>query len=323
MKTSKSQILIVLIATVLSLIMLFGAISGSSSAVLSGASNSLNNSSGSGNNNSNSNNQNSGGNTGTIIPDEPRIPFGGTNFLSLDFEDIDYSNPGDSILFEDNINSSNATYVSTYIEGGKFKAEFDYDYTNTTPDNSHFGFGIASNYDGAAYSLSDKDYFSIDIDYTIDNFTNNFSLYLMSRKALGEYTVSGNRIYGILDSNGNLNFSTKINTDTFICEDSTFHLTAVFEVNHNSLSSSRVLFYINGEYFTSFTYITDEALEFTTFRFHAAEEVWTSQAAIYADNVSFNYFGDGSGTYSGALSELFNNPDIDLTTCTDSILYKE
>ena len=271
-------------------------------------------------------------------PEEPEesvksyfTPLGGNELLNLDFENIHYSNSG-KLLFENNINSSlgGASKASACVENGKFNLKFDSDSSNTDSQNAHFAFGITVEQE-KCYDFSKFDYLTVDMDFTVNNVFERFNIYAMLRQDEKNFNSSLANLYAKLNGVGGIDFTSGESVDLGGYEglakrsinSNSFHLTVIFEFNHSDLLSSLMHFYIDGVHLFSDEFLYDANFdEFCTIRTHLTG-VTTSSGTIEVDNVKFYTFGNGSGDYDGALIDPLFDTSINLSECSDSVLYEE
>ena len=264
--------------------------------------------------------------------EEPTVAeFGGAELINHDFENIEYSTSG--YLYQDYMYSSitGLSNASSIVENGNFKLKLAYDESNVTPENGHFGFGIPVDQPDLI-DVSVYDYMTFDADYTINEIYDEFQIYSIfrdSKTSVDSYSdgllISLSQNDDGTDSISFSLFSERESSDktVFTVDGNSFHLTYVFEFNKQDISDSRCFIYINGQYAfsTEFLYYASNPVEFGVMRHHFSNSILKSSGSIEIDNVNFYTFGDGDGTYDGALTDLFEDTSIKLEDCTDSILY--
>ena len=112
-------------------------------------------------------------------------------------------------------------------------------------------------------------------------------------------------------------------TKTRLYFDDTLHFTYVYNFSEwkNGTVKPEANVYINGSYFATLHPCKDIAVvKYSQFRFHIPQKYLKSREGGYdITNVTFNYF---MNNYNGAICELFENHNIKLQDCTDSILFE-
>lgn len=98
------------------------------------------------------------------------------------------------------------------------------------------------------------------------------------------------------------------------------HITAVYEINHSSLASSRLLVYVNGNLHSTVTLGGSPAETYlASFRVDFVQGTCGSiPFEIAFDNLATNYYGKGDGSYAGDIKELVSGTKS-LRSCEDAV----
>ncbi len=246
-------------------------------------------------------------------------PFGGTELMELNFENIEYSNSG-ALLYKNNINSSLYGAPTAYanVTDNRFILSLGKDEEGLNSD-MHVGFGIPSNQE-VCYDVTNIDYLTIDVDYEVEDISREFQIYTRFRNGSDIVEPSITSLYVRQHPTyGTVSISTS-QTGTNYVFNTSFHLTYVFKFNREKPQLSQVAIYVDGEYLYSGT-CDLTVTELCTIRAHFKYCDFPKDGTVCVEHVSFYTFGNGDGTYDGALAELFGDTPINLTDCKDSILY--
>ncbi len=98
------------------------------------------------------------------------------------------------------------------------------------------------------------------------------------------------------------------------------HITAVYQINHSSLGSSKLLVYVNGQLHSTAT-IGGSPVEsyFASFRIDFVQGTCGSiPFEIAVDNLATNYYGNGDGSYAGDIKDLVSGTKA-LRSCSDAV----
>ena len=262
------------------------------------------------------------GNTGSTVPGgtvTAPASFGGEELLKLDFANIEYSNT-DGLLYQDHINSSvgAAPNFSAFVANDAFYFSIDENMYDETLEDAHFGFGIASNL-SPNYNVSDFDYLTLDVRYTLESIYNSFDIYCKLKDVDGQ-PVNSINLRCVPDPENNFISITTNDKISITVDGNELNVTYVYHFDHINQSTSSSV-YINGEYLTT-RELSSEVASFCTLRYHFNKVNTYWSGSVKVDRVEYYTFGNGDGTYSGAIRELFEDPSMKLSECTDSIHYK-
>ncbi len=276
---------------------------------------------------------NVGTNNGTVVKpdipndtetsDEPEYEFSGQLLKKIDLSK-NYYNSSYTPLYSDFMSSSNGSCVSTETKNGWFNCNFDYSESNSIIESggSLFAFGVVPQEDPCLMSF-DYEYFTVDMDISIDNVHEIFSFYSLVTDNDKEYCTSTFRLWGQMNEEGSkIRFwSTESTSNNILYEinDDYFHLTAIYEIDLNKLEASYVHFYINGVYVCSGNPFYGTPTRYCTFRTHFAEDSYTSSGTYSVKNIEFYVFEDPN--HESMLAKAVNDK-TNLKYCPDSVLYE-
>lgn len=254
--------------------------------------------------------------------------FGGKTIASYDFsEDLVFNSRYDYEDYPGVFNEGSIKYGSINTNNGRF--EFRSDEAGVY-DSPYFGFYLkdtqTSKSDGLR--LDSCDY--ITIDYNMSTSTgyifDNCQLSLDVRNSDLSFAKGRSRLqmFNIDAYQGLYKINSFEGQEMTLDDTDVNHFTWVIYINHEDISSSWALIYVNGYYAFTFTNIfISESCSIASFRFDRSDKYATEGWAesICFDNFTVNVFGEGSGSYNGAISSLFEDSSITLDDCIDSILY--
>ncbi|MBE6645028.1 MAG: hypothetical protein E7612_06595 [Ruminococcaceae bacterium] len=104
-----------------------------------------------------------------------------------------------------------------------------------------------------------------------------------------------------------------------------FHITFVIETPADSSNVSRVMMYVNGKYFNSTSYGLGNITYLYYLNLWFSRESITADCSVCFDNLQINGFGNGNGSYTGSISELFASGGslLELQAIEDSVIYNK
>lgn len=251
--------------------------------------------------------------------------YGRRTIASYNFsEPLVFNNCNDYDDYKGVLNEGSIKYGSINTDGGYFEFEND---VAGVKNNPYFGFYANSNQEDSndGLDLFSCDFITIDYDMWSDNvYPDGMTLRLDVRdsdyvftRTDGKLTIFSSDEKKIVSSDG-----TEFEFDSM---SDVIHYTWVVAIDHEDLSSSVAYVYINGSYvFTLENIFSDDVLLFRALRFDANMTFTTTGSeSLCVDNFVINIFGSGDGSYDGELISLFNDKDISLYDCSDSILYRK
>ena len=189
------------------------------------------------------------------------------------------------------------------------------------------------NPDKTAISTGTVDYMTVDFEIWADekedgtaDFIRPLHIAFVGTKNDDDFKFVPSMVVG--SAKGNDNYLTFENSayksEPFDCTKRT-HITYVVAMNVSSDGYfPEVSVYVNGNYVVTFKNAIGNDVDLTKMRITCASSssnkvVGTS---VCVDNVTVATFGNGDGSYSGDISELFEDYSIELSECADSVLYE-
>lgn len=255
--------------------------------------------------------------------------FGGQTIASYDFgERLVFNSRYDYEDYPGVFNEGSIKYGYINTDDGCFEFRND---ESGVYDSPYFGFYLkdtqTSKSDGLR--LDSCDY--ITIDYNMSTSTgyifDNGQLSLDVRNSDLGFARGSSRLqmFNIDAYQGLYKINSFEGQEMTINDSSLNHFTWVIYINHEDISSSWALIYVNGYYAFTFTNIfASESCSIASFRFDRSDKYATEGWAesICFDNFTVNVFGEGAGDYNGAIASLFEDSSITLDDCIDSVLYE-
>ena len=272
----------------------------------------------------------------TGFSEMPMQPFKGTKLSTVDFEGIEdyfylnkYANnhtPIPGIVFNQ-LSYGNPVLV-TEGDNTYFKFKVD-DYVNNT-ESAYITFlpnDEMTSFD-TSFTLSDYSYMTVDFDFLGGD--PRMQMVLIGRDANRSFMTASTSVFtGVNDYGGHKDafwsFSTyKSNLGNLKYEytfDRWYHVTFVYQIDHENIQNSRMNVYIDGEYAYTVEHIFNGVSTLIEgIRFNVMEMCrWTPDSFYCIDN--FAWYGFEAG-YRGDISRLFKDTSLGLKDCSDSLYGK-
>ena len=235
--------------------------------------------------------------------------FGGTVTQLVDFE-----NGADH-----NFNFAANKYGTKTYENGYAKL-----YTTDADEgielDNHMSIYLCSSQ--SAISLDAVDYITVDFDVWTedelimpitmifgnsngDRFTSSAPKIYKNAEGVGYFTIHGQESYVKLkEFNGT----------------EPIHVTLVISpLQSGSNYYPQICMYLDGE--RAITTVLGATSDLFSIRFGMGKQTVSANKSVCMDNIQVSTFGDGSGSYDGAIATAFNENGYKLTKCADSVLY--
>ena len=231
-----------------------------------------------------------------------RIGFGGELRREWTFDDpLEFTHT--DAYYADGIKM--APKSLTYSTEGDFRFYFDYSAGASETKDAFAVFGYNDK-----YYFKDNSVFMIDVDVTLNDPDNLYYLQIVPDFRDDNYTLKTNKNGTLVHSSGYIFLK---DTENYFPVGSSFHLTYIFE------SSGTGHIYANGRYVTSVSDIYGSGATYCDgFKLTIFYPLESPSGEAYAavDNIQIHTF---DADYAGAINELFDDPDIFLEDCSDTI----
>ena len=231
-------------------------------------------------------------------------------------QQIDFSNGADH-----NFNFAANKYGTKTYENGYVKL-----YTTEADEgieiDNHMSIYLCSSQ--SAISLSAVDYITVDFDIWTedelimpitmlfgnsngDRFTSGAPKIYKNTEGVGYFTIHGQESYVKLK---------KFNGTEPI------HVTLVISpLKSGSDYYPQICMYLDGE--RAITTVLGATSDLYSLRFGMGRQTVSANKSVCMDNIQVSTFGDGSGSYDGAIATAFSENGYNLTECIDSVLYNK
>ena len=98
------------------------------------------------------------------------------------------------------------------------------------------------------------------------------------------------------------------------------HVTYVIKaVKSSGKYYPQIALYLDGE--KAITTVLSETKDLASIRISLSKQIVEANKSVCLDNIQVSTFGDGSGSYDGAIASAFSENGYKLTKCADSVLY--
>ena len=186
--------------------------------------------------------------------------------------------------------------------------------------NIHFGIHNETK-QGSVHPVAKEDYDYITIDFDISTETQYFyrmTFKIQGKDFFGNQTVDDYPYFEIIRRDGEYYLCIYDGGIVDICTfENASHITFVIDTKDNLTK-----LYLDGEYI--YEKENNQNLEYLVYlRAYFPSGFVEDGCSVDFDNYTVSTFGNGDGTYSGAIDRAFNDRSINLTECVDSVLYNK
>ena len=242
-----------------------------------------------------------------ILPDSKNAEFGGINLINSDMSD---GGPLRSAIGK--VYGHSDTYPYEY-RSSSLNAEY------------HINFALQES--NISVKMRDVDIITFDLDLTLD-LNDRIQLGALCKNSSGDLVPSNKtnskylQIVPVGDGSYELCIIQNSALQSVATTDSSFHLTIVYQFNHENYSDSVAAVYLDGKYITSLpNFVSGEVSFVTDFRIHQEAKYNLHDDDVIAfSSYVVNAFERG---YDGAINELIEDTSMTLQECSDSILFEK
>ena len=241
-----------------------------------------------------------------IISFVPPAKFGGINLINSDMSD---GGPLRSAIGK--VYGYSDTYPYEY-RSSSLSAEY------------HINFALQES--NISVKMRDVDIITFDMDLTLD-LKDRIQLGALCKNSSGDLVSSNKSNSKFLqivpsdDGSYELCIIQSSALKSVATTDSNFHLTIVYQFNHENYSDSVAAVYLDGKYVTSLpNFVSGEVSFVSDFRIHQEGKYNLHDDDVIAfSSYVVNAF---ERDYDGAIIDALEDPSIDLQDCPDSVLYR-